>query len=369
MPAVPRGQIGVALDMFGCPNRCRHCWLSHEAVSNRRMTERDLRWVVEQFRRFRREGEERPAWERLRLSTWVREPDYSRDYRHLYELEQELSDLPSLRPQNELLSVWRLARDTEYAEWAYSIGVRVAQLSFFGMEKVTDWAFRRRGAFEDLLTATERLLAAGIRPRWQVFFTKRLLPDLPELISLAGDMRLRKRCEALGGPFVFWMHLPSPDGEAFSIEHLRPTEADLEKVPPAFLERSEERIEGPIGVPERKLMPALREDQGPAVRALEMMAPHGPWFAVMSNFDLYLNSSEISPAYRLGNLKADGLARCVDVLENDANPGLHGFFRVPVSELARRFGRPRSRRLYDPGDLKLRWARMWTMEQLQGAPR
>ncbi|UCC67124.1 MAG: hypothetical protein JSV79_08220, partial [Armatimonadota bacterium] len=145
MPAIDTDTIGVALDTHGCPNRCRHCWLSHEAVSNRRMSEDDLRWAVQQFREFRRAGEERPAWERIRVSTWVREPDYSRDYAHLYDLEQELSDLPSLRPQNELLSVWRLARDTEYAEWAYSIGVRVAQLSFFGMEKVTDWAFRRRG--------------------------------------------------------------------------------------------------------------------------------------------------------------------------------------------------------------------------------
>ena len=350
--------------MHGCPNRCRHCWLSHETVSNRRMAEDDLRWVVEQFRSFRREGEERPAWERMRVSTWVREPDYSRDYHHLYELEQELSDLPSLRPQNELLSVWRLARDPEYAKWAYGIGVRVAQLSFFGMEKVTDWAVRRRGAFEDLLIATERLLAAGIRPRWQVFFTKRLIPDLPELISLAEEMRLRKRCEAPGGPFIFWMHLPSPDGEAFKIEQVRPTEDDLENVPRAFLEQSEERNGAPIGVPERKLLPALREDEGPAIPAIETIAPHGPWFAVMPNFDLYMTSSEISPAYQLGNLKADGLARCVHVLENDGNPGLHGLFRVPVSELARRFGRPHGRRLYDAGDLKARWARMWAMDEM-----
>ncbi len=32
MPAVPREQIGVALDMFGCPNRCRHCWLGPPPV-------------------------------------------------------------------------------------------------------------------------------------------------------------------------------------------------------------------------------------------------------------------------------------------------------------------------------------------------
>lgn len=58
MPPIDTDTIGVALDMQGCPNRCRHCWLSHEAVSNRRMSEDDLRWVVERFRTFRVQGEE-----------------------------------------------------------------------------------------------------------------------------------------------------------------------------------------------------------------------------------------------------------------------------------------------------------------------
>jgi hypothetical protein len=48
MPAVPRDQVGVALDMHGCPNRCRHCWVDHQVVATprTRMAEGDVRWAV-----------------------------------------------------------------------------------------------------------------------------------------------------------------------------------------------------------------------------------------------------------------------------------------------------------------------------------
>jgi hypothetical protein len=358
MPPVDRTHIGVALDMFGCPNRCRHCWLGQ--APGGRMTEDDLRWVVAQFREFQRPGDDQPFWRQLRVSTWAREPDFSPDYRRLYDLEQELSDLPSQRSEYELLSAWRLARDAEYAEWGYSIGVRVCQLTFFGLEAVTDWAHRRRGAFQDLLIATERLLAAGIRPRWQWFLTKRILLDLPGLIALAETLRLRERCETLGGPFALFLHCPSPDGESWHLEHLRPTAKELEQIPAWLREQSEKHIGQPIGRPEAKLVPRMLEERNPTLGAItDISEPCGLWLHVTPAFDVYCNYWEIAPPWRLGNLKTDGMAAILDALENDRPPGLHAAFRVPVSELARRFGRPRGRRLYTPDDLKTRWVHLW----------
>ena len=358
MPEITVDTIGVALDMFGCPNRCRHCWLGQ--ASGQRMNEDDLRWVVTQFRSLMRPAEGAPPWRNLCVSTCAREPDYSSDYRRLYDLENELSDLPSPRDKWELLSVWRLARDPEYAEWAHSIGVRVCQLSFFGLEPATDWACRRRGAFRDSLVATERLLAAGIRPRWQWFFTKRILPDLPGLVSLTQELRLRERCEALGGPFTLFLHCPSPDGEAWHLEPLRPTAEDLEQIPVWLREQSERHVGQPVGRPEAELLPVLSTEEGPAARAAaDLTSGHGLWFFVEPNFDIYPYACEIGPPHLLGNLKRDGPARCLDAFEQDRTPGLQALFHVPVSDLARRFGRPRSRRLYHPDDLKARWARMY----------
>jgi hypothetical protein len=329
------------------------------------MIEDDVRWVAQQFRAFRKAGEQGPPWTGLRILTWAREPDYSDDYRRLYALEQELSDLPSHRVQDEVLSVWRLARDPDYAPWAHSIGVRVCQLSFFGLEDVTDWAHRRRGAFRDLLIATERLLAAGIRPRWQWFLTKRILHDLPGLIALTQELRMRQRCEALGGPFTLFLHCPSPDGEAWYLEHLRPTVRELQQIPAWLRGQSEEHIGQPIGRPEAELVRELsREDKPIASSATDLTATAGLWFHVEPDFDLYAQACEITPAYRLGNLKHDGLAHCLEVFENDRTPGLQAMFHVPVSELARRFGRPRGQRMYTPSDLKSRWTLMSVEENV-----
>ena len=359
MPVImPDDDIGLAFDMHGCPNRCRHCWLDHEVVATPRtcMSTDDVRWAAAQFRAFRRPGEDRAPWKNLNLSTWIREPDYPDDYQRLRALELELSDTPYDRGEMELLSMWRLARDPDYAHWSYEVGVRECQITFFGMEKRTDWAVRRRGAFRDLLIATERLLAAGIRPRWQLIFTKALIPDLPGLIALSRELRLRERSEALDGPFSFWMHSPSPDGAALGLEHLRPTERDLERVPRDFLEQSEARIGGPIGTPERVLLRSLRDDTGPAVRSVsEATSGHPVSFYIAPGFDVYLTFTTVSPAYRLGNLKADGVAGVLDAYEHDRTLGQQAMFHIPTSELASRFGRPYGRRLYDKGDLQWRW--------------
>jgi len=366
MPKLTVDTIGVALDMFGCPNRCRHCRLGQ--APGGRLSEDDLRWVVQQFRDFHRGRAGEPPWQAMHVSTWAREPDYSDDYRHLYELEGELSDLPSFRPMRGLLSTWRLARDVGYAEWAYDIGMRVCQLAFFGLEKATDWGHRRRGAFQDLLVATERLLAAGILPRWQWCFTKLLIPDLPGLIQLAEELRLRERCEALGGPTAIFLHCPSPEGEAFQLEHLRPVERDLDRVPAWLREESEQHFSRSVVVPERDLVSSYLEEEDPMATSVEDLTsgPGGLCFQVEPSFDLHPYMREITPRFRLGNLKRDGLARCLDAFEEDRAPGLQALFHVPVSELARRFGRPRGRRLYYPWDLKLRWARMWVDAECGG---
>jgi hypothetical protein len=360
MPAImPDEDIGLAFDMHGCPNRCRHCWLDHQVVATPRtgMTEDDVRWAVAQFRALRRPGDDRPPWRCLRVDSWIREPDYSDDYRRLRALEMELSDVPPQRDRYELLSVWRLARDPEYAHWARELGIGECQITFFGLETATDWAVRRRGAFGDLLTATERLLAAGIRPRWQLVFTRMLIPDLPGLIALAEELRLRERCEPLGGPFVFWMHSPTPDGAALGLEYLRPTDRDLDRVPRQFLEQSEARMGRPIGTPERALLRSLRDDCGPALRSIgEATSGHPVSFYIAPGFDVYLTFMAVWPAYRLGNLKTDGVAGVLDTYEQDRTPGLQAMFHTPTCELAWRFGRPHGRRLYDTGDLQWRWA-------------
>ena len=90
MPPVSFKQIGLGFDMFGCPNRCRHCYLGE--LPNGHISEDEVRWVAGLFRSFMRQGEDKPVFEKLWVSSCIREPDYCDDYRRLYDLEVELSD-------------------------------------------------------------------------------------------------------------------------------------------------------------------------------------------------------------------------------------------------------------------------------------
>ena len=56
MPPLRSRRAWIALDMAGCPNRCRHRWLG--ALPNQRLYDKDLRWAVELFRDGVRPGEQ-----------------------------------------------------------------------------------------------------------------------------------------------------------------------------------------------------------------------------------------------------------------------------------------------------------------------
>jgi len=370
MPALTP-QIGVALDMAGCPNRCRHCWIGNPR--NVRVPEETLREVVRAFREWKRPGTSKAFFERLIVATWYREPDFASgnggDYRHLWELEQELSDEGAAK-RFELLSIWRLARDESYAPWAREIGTQACQLSFFGLEENTDWFCRRRGAFRDSLLATERLIQTGIRPRWQLFLTERLVPELEAFVALIEELDLERRVPTLSperAPFELFVHGVCPDGEGFEIEHLRPTANVLDVLPTYLAEktlayRDKTSLEGCLGRAEADWLPELYDLDAPLAEMPGTLA-----FMVTPELDVYSNLGEPSPAWRLGSLReraspAGGLDAILRRFERDEVPGLQAMFHVPISELARSYGRPESRLLYERDDLIIRWIKLWTLD-------
>ena len=144
-------QITVCLDMRGCPNRCRHCWLG--VTPNGHLEEPDLRFVAQAFRPFTRD---------LEVMDWYREPDYGDDYQKMWELTGALSDRKT--PHFENLSIWRAVRDSNYIPWLRSLGVRAAQLTLFGGEETTDLFFGRKGVYRE--RSEERRGGKEGRSRW-----------------------------------------------------------------------------------------------------------------------------------------------------------------------------------------------------------
>jgi len=359
MPPFRSREFAVCLDMAGCPNRCRHCYLG--ILLNKRLSEEALSEVARLFGAWRYPGETRPFPERLIVHSWFREPDFAPNYRELWALEQELSD-PGAARRFELLSIWRLARDTDYARWAREIGTEACQISFFGLEAATDYFVRRRGAFRDSLLATERLLDAGIRPRWQLFLTERILPELEGLLALAREMRLEERSQALGQEFAIFIHAPDPSGEGFHLEHLRPTGDALATIPTYLAEKTmrhfnADSLPACLGRTEGELVAELANEQAANEYYPDVLA-----FLVTARLDVYANIEELLPWWKLGNLETDGLDAIMRRFEYDEVPGLQLNYHVPISELARRYGRPDSRMLYGRGDLVERWMRLWGEE-------
>jgi hypothetical protein len=330
--------------------------------------------VVQQFKEWVYPGEQEPFADPLTVMTWYREPDFAPNYRELYELEKELSG--GKRVRFELLSIWRLARDEGYAKWAYDVGVtgkrpgatadegtESCQITFFGTEKTTDYFTRRPGSFRDNLIATERLLEVGIKPRWQLFLTKPIISELDELMRLVESMKLEKRVSDIGGEFEIFIHAPSPDGEAWDIEHLRPDVDVTSNIPDYLVEKTKAHfgassIEEALGYAEADLIPQLLDDSQPYAWRPEHLA-----FMVTPDLDVFSNIAEPMPWWRLGNLKIDGVDGIMRRFESDDTPGMYAHFHVPISTLADTYGQRESRKIYHIGDLKIRLVRQWAQNQ------
>ena len=347
--------LGVMVDMAGCPNRCRHCWLGSHRNGN--LSVNELRGIAGQFKSWRDESG-RGIGE-LGFFSWWREPDYRDDYRELWTLEQELSS-PGRAKRSELLSTWRLARDESYAKWAATLEPKVCQITFFGMEESTDWGMRRKGAFCDQLLATERCLEVGIAPRWQLFLTKRCTGELDAFLQLIYERELHKRCESIGQKFEFFIGGMSPEGNGYAIEHLRLEESDLPLIPQELVSLSRDRA-AMLGRPEGALYRELIHDHAPP-----QMSANTCSVSINADYQVYPNIAEPAEWWCLGNLQTDGVDRIIKTYRDEATLGMSANRRVPISELVRRYGVPDGKRLYHRDDLICRFMHQWGEEHQEG---
>jgi len=347
-------ELGVMFDMAGCPNRCRHCWLGCHRNGNATLD--DFRAVARLFTDW--QDEKGQGIETLSFSSWWREPDFHGEYQALWKLEQELSS-PGKAMRYELLSSWRLVRDDAYAQWAATLEPRACQLTFFGMEKTTDWAIRRKGAFQEQLLATERLLDVGIAPRWQIFITKRCMHELSDFTRLMHSLRLHERCNALGLEFEFFIGGLAPEGNGFELESERPEYSDIAFIPADMISASKHGLDM-LGKPEHELYAELVENTSPP-----NMEPPMHSIAINADYDVYPNIAEPTEWWRLGNLKKDGLHAVLRAYRDETIPGMRANRTIPIAELVRLYGNPHSQKLYDRDDLISRFMHQWGVDYMQ----
>ena len=320
--------LTLCVDLYGCPNRCRHCWLGH--MPNRDMGPGADQWIVERFA---------PWFSAIEFYSWLREPDFCPDYRARWERDKALS-VNAVPERFELASFWRLVRDPDYVNFLAELGVPCVQLSFFGLEEETDRWVGRRGAFRELLQATELLLERGIRPRWQAFLNEENREAVARLPALAEELELPRRCEALGGAFKFFVHGGSCEGEN---RKNYPIYIRKSHIPPGLIPyyHNYERLRT-----EAELCARWQEERANA-------APHnedGVVLYVANDFGLYFNFTHLRPEWRIGNLKTDPMEELVRRVVKEDTPALREARRVSLGELVRRYGDPGSDRAFEPED-------------------
>jgi MoaA/NifB/PqqE/SkfB family radical SAM enzyme len=330
--------LTACLDMAGCPNRCRHCWLG--VTPNGRLREEDLHFVAGAFR---------PFTDKLTVDSWYREPDYLPEYKRLWEVEQELSD-SHVMPHWELMSVWRAVRDPEYVPWLKSLGLKACQLTLFGGWEKTDYYTGRRGAYDEIIGAIEQLLNAEIAPRIQVFVNQDNIADLGAVMDLIHEMRLEERCAAFGTPFSAFVHQGSCDGENAKLYDIRVTPRDLERVPPLLQEYSlrhwnKDNFADIFGKTERELCAELADS-----REIVRTVSDTPVFFVDKDFNVYPNVTTPTKYWLLGNLKTDGAESILRRYVNDESPAQHIRVTVTLGELVKSCGDPESERLFVKSD-------------------
>ncbi len=327
----------ICLDMAGCPNRCKHCWLGLKPNGN--MKKEELIVTANAFR---------PYTEQLEISSWYREPDFRYDYKELWNLECMLSD--SKMPHFELISYWRLARDEKYAKWLYSLGVRACQLTLFGSEEITDYYVGRKGAYKEIINSIDILLEQGIAPRLQVFVNKHNINELSFIEDMVSKMDLINRCKALEQDFDLFIHQGSCDGENEKLYDIRVTNDDLAKIPDSLKYLTLNNIglnslNEIFGQPENILIKELLED-----KTMKTIISDTPVFYIDGCFDVYPNITQPSKWWCLGNLKTDGAENVIHNYLTNKSIAQDFITTVTIAEMVKLCGSSDSERLFTKGD-------------------
>lgn len=332
-------KITACLDMYGCPNRCKHCWL--KITPNGNLTNDDLRFTYQAFRPFTND---------LEIVANYREEDYAPNYKELWDLSVELSD--NKTPHFENISYWRAARDLDYIPWLYNLGVRAAQLTIFGNEETTDFFVGRKGAFKEIIKTIEQLVKYRISPRIQMFIYKSNINQLSFVEKLLIDLDLENRCKDFDKEFSFFLHQGSCSGENAQFYEDWITLEEIKKIPKKLLDytvthfntASKEEI---WGKPENKVCENLVQD----VSTLNIVN-NTPIFYIDNNFNVYPNYETPSEIWLLGNLKTTKVENILKNYKQNKSIGQKALTEVSASKLVKEFGNLQSERLFGESDYK-----------------
>ncbi len=319
-------KLNLVVDMFGCPNRCMHCWLGH--MPNRKMEEGADRFIMDYFD---------PFFDQIAFYSWLREPDYCEDYAERWAKDLAISK-NTLPERFELASFYRIVRDEKYIPFLQSLAVKKVQLTFFGLQETQDRYVGRKGAFEEVMKATEMLNSHGIIPRWQCFINEENRDEILQLYELAQGLR-KNNYPAL----EFFVHEGSCEGEN---QKLYPIRIQKSHIPPAL---AEVYLDYSKLMTEKDCCEILKDNTA------SPDFPLGDEFTlnISNTYDVYYNWTHMREPWVIGNLKKDEAEALVQRMVSGDTHALRRIRECSWADLVRRFGDPRSEKVFSLDDFKM----------------
>jgi MoaA/NifB/PqqE/SkfB family radical SAM enzyme len=334
-------KLTLALDMAGCPNRCKHCWIG--ISPNGHLKKEDLYYIAREFRKITNN---------LEVYSWYREPDFLDNYKKLFEIENELSNNRSVK-HFELLSYWRAVRDEKYVPWLKKLGVNTCQLTLWGNKKNTDYYVGRNGAYEEILQTIDILLDNRIIPRIQIFINKDTINELGYIADLIVSLNIEKRCKCFGKDFSLFLHQGSCDGENIKLYDKWITKEDVNKIPLNLIKYTLKHFQvnniiDVFGKTEYELYEKLIKD-----KSTKNYVSNDPVFYIDKDFYVYPNISNISSYWLLGNINNDSVEKIAETYNDNKSIAQNISVTKSICEIVEVIGDEKSQRLFSENDYRL----------------
>ncbi len=323
-------KLSLVVDMYGCPNRCKHCWLGH--MQNKKMKEESDLFIVNYFK---------PYFDQIAYYSWVREPDFCEHYTERWARDNDIS--VNAQPLRfELASFYRLVRDKNYVGFLKETGTKAVQLTFFGLGKMTDKYTGRKGAFEELLNATQILVENKISPRWQAFINEENKQEVAALLPLIKNLRLEERCLEFGGSFKFFVHAGSCDGENYKLYHLRINKDNIPaQLIPYYLDYEKTATE-------QELCAKIKNDNS----NLEFEKSGDTVLNISNRFDVYFNYANMSEKWTLGNMLTLSPSQMMENIKTRNVFAINVSKEITISHLVEKYGDTSSQKIFFKEDYK-----------------
>ena len=319
-------QLNLVVDMFGCPNRCLHCWLGH--MPNRIMEPDADQFIMDYFD---------PFFEKIAYYSWLREPDYCDNYVKRWEKDIALSK-NAMPKRFELASFYRIVRDNQYIPFLRSVGVKKVQLTFFGLKDMQDKYVGRKGAYEEVMAATDLLHENGIIPRWQCFINEENKDEIVDLYHIAKEKR------RMGWPELeFFVHEGSCDGEN---RKLYPIRIQKDHIPD---ELKSVYLNYNVLTSEKECYDKLINDDS------HPLFPIGDEITlnISNDYSAFYNYTNMSIPWTIGNLKKDNSTELVQRIVEGNTYAIRKAMSKSWAELVQEYGNPMSERVFDLDDYKM----------------